>query len=81
MSFKELLTEAKTVKELVKTLKDYDATIVLHSNPSEKDVIHWAKGSIDYADDFSADFDMSEQEFIAFCKQVLKTAAEISKAL
>ncbi len=81
MNFKELLVESKAVAELVKVLKEYDATIVLHGNPSEKDVIYWAEGSIDYADDFSNDFDMTEQEFISFCKEVKKNAKEIAKTL
>ena len=81
MNFKDLMLESKTVSELIKTLQEYNATIILQSNISEKDIIHWAEGSIDYAQDFSDDFDKTEQEFIEFCKQVKKNAKEIARIL
>ena len=79
MTFRALLTENKDTAELIKTLKDYDATIVLHPNPSVKDVIYWAEGSKEYANDFASDFDMTEKEFINFCDQVIKHAKAITK--
>lgn len=81
MKFKDLLTESKDVAALVKTLNDYDATIVLHPSPSEKDLLHWVDGSIDYAEDFAEDFDMTEKEFIAFCNQIKKNSKAIAKLL
>ena len=79
--FKTLLTESKTVKDLIKTLKDYEATIMLQDDIITKDVIYWAEGSINYAEDFSSDFDMTENEFIEFCKDVKQNAKEISRIL